>query len=59
MQNTFKLALQIKDFLRQFLGHMDPSLVFTLLYLIIRILGQGLSEKYFKKPLQSGWNVVM
>ena len=51
MQHTFKLAPQIEDFLRQLLGHMDLSLVFTLLNLIIRILGQGLSERNILKAL--------
>ena len=40
-----------RRFLRQLLEHMDPSQVFALLNLIIRTLGQGLSERNIEKTL--------
>ena len=52
MQHAFKLGPQIEEFLRQLLSYMDPSEVFTLLNLIIRILGQGLSERNIEKALR-------
>ena len=38
-----------RRFLRQLLGHIDMSQVFVLLYLIIRMLGQDLSERNIGK----------
>ena len=52
MQHAFKLGPQIEEFLRQLLSYVDPSEVFTLLNLIIRILGQGLSERNIEKALR-------
>ena len=40
-----RIQVGTDEFLRQLLSYMDPSEVFTLLNLIIRILGQGLSER--------------
>ena len=51
MQHAFKLGPQIREFLRQLLSYMDPSEVFTRLNLIIRMLGQGLSERNIEKAL--------
>ena len=51
MRHAFKLGLEIGEFLRQLLSYMDLSEVSTLLNLIIRILGQGLSERNIEKTL--------
>ena len=46
-----KLGPQIGEFLRQLLSYVDPSEVFMLLNLIIRTVGQCLSERNIEKAL--------